>query len=69
MKKMNDFRLKKCPICNHFYCYIHEDMCSSCKAKGYYVETKRMENRLGFERKETKKLTLPKVRKKNDKRK
>lgn len=61
-----DFRLKKCPICQHYWCYIHEDMCPNCKEKGYHVETKRMENPIGFEREETKIL---KVKKKNDERK
>jgi len=35
-------------------------MCPNCKEKGYHVETKRMENPIGFEREETIKLKVKK---------
>ena len=55
-----DFRLKKCPVCRTYWCYTNEDMCPNCKEKGYHVETKRMENPIGFEREETIKLKVKK---------
>lgn len=45
---MTDYRLKKCPICQHFWCFIKDDMCCECKARGYVIESKPIENPIGI---------------------
>lgn len=60
MKMTEDFRLKKCPICHYYWVYVDQDVCPNCKSKGYHVETKRMENPIGFEREESIKLKVKK---------